>query len=130
MKSAALLLVVSLALGACSAATGGDIPKEAALSWAKLGERAYADGTDVTPLEVLEDSRCPADAQCVWAGRVRIRATVHHGSGDVERELESGKPITVAGGKLELVAVHPATSSRKATVPEDYRLGFRFTNRP
>lgn len=130
MNKASILLAIAFALTGCSAATGGDIPKESALAWAKLGERAYADGADVTPLEVLEDSRCPADVQCVWAGRVRIRATIHLASGDVEQELESGKAIAVGGGSLELVDIRPVTNSRKATLPEDYRLGFRFTIRP
>lgn len=80
----------------------------------------------MTPLEVLEDSRCPADVQCVWAGQVRIRATIHLGAGDTNAELTTGKPIALADGTLELVEVKPATSSNAAIAPGDYRFGFRF----
>ena len=60
---------------------------------AALGELAVLDGIGVRPLEVLEDSRCPASVQCVWAGRVRIRAEV---SGAGSRELTLGEPVAVA----------------------------------
>jgi hypothetical protein len=33
---------------------------------------------------VLEDSRCPADAQCIWAGRVVIAVVIRVGAGELE----------------------------------------------
>ncbi len=96
-------------------------------AWARLGERVTVDGPQVTPMEVLEDSRCPIDVQCVWAGRVRLRVTVHLGSGDTERELISGIPVDVADGKLELVEVRPAPNSGAVILPPEYRFGLRFS---
>jgi hypothetical protein len=65
-------------------------------------------------------------AQCVGAGRVRIRATVHLGTGDRTHELTSGEPIHIADGSFELVEVRPDTSSDGPIESADYRFGFRF----
>lgn len=126
MKTASALLVLSLALGSCATVPAAQSRSGSPLAWARLGERTFVDGPAVTPLAVLEDSRCPADVQCVWAGQVRIRAMIHLGSGDVEHELASGKPIHVADGSLELVEVRPVPNSKAAIAPGDYRFGLRF----
>jgi hypothetical protein len=98
------------------------------LSVAGRGERVQVDGPAVTPVEVLEDSRCPADVQCVWAGRLRLRTTIHLGAGDRTRELVLGEPVPVADGLLELAGawVEPATGAGVAITPADYRFAFRF----
>jgi hypothetical protein len=129
MNKAIIAASLPFALAACAvipAAPGNPSEPAQTLAWAALGQRVYVDGPSVTPLEVLEDSRCPADVKCVWAGQVRIRATIHLGSGDTVRELTSGKPEQVADGTLELVEVQPATHSTKPIAPGDYRFGFRF----
>jgi hypothetical protein len=96
------------------------------LAAARLGERVQVDGPAVTPLEVLEDSRCPADAQCVWAGRLRLLATIHLGAGDQRRELVLGEPVQVADGELELMEAWPRSVAGGAIAPADYRFTLRF----
>lgn len=93
---------------------------------AALGETVYAGGPRVTPLEVLEDSRCPINARCVWAGQVRLKARVDLGTRDEERELTTGKPEPIADGTLELVDVQPDRVAGETLNPGDYRFGFRF----
>ena len=67
----------------------------------KIGETATIglDGSSVGPTvelaEILEDSRCPSDVTCVWAGRAHIRIIVTSsgdslGFGTVELTLEAG----------------------------------------
>src|SRR5688500_7147509 len=90
---------------------------------AALGELAVLDGIGVRPLAVVEDSRCPANVQCVWAGRVRIRAEV---SGDGIRELTLGEPLSVSGGSLTLVDVRPSKRAPEAIAPRAYQFTFRF----
>ena len=135
MRAAALsLLVPALAIaGVLSGALSGCATTRAApagsspLAWARLGETVYVDGPRVTPREVLEDSRCPADVRCVWAGQVRLRADVTLGSGTQAHELTLGKPVQVADGSLELVEVRPVKPARgQAIAPESYRFGLRF----
>ncbi len=96
------------------------------LSVARLGERVQVDGPAVTPLEVVEDSRCPTGVQCVWAGRLRLLVKVHLGAGDQTRELVLGEPVQVADGTLELVEAWPQPAAGEAIAPADYRFTFRF----
>ncbi|MCB2077919.1 MAG: hypothetical protein KDE55_09515 [Novosphingobium sp.] len=118
----ALSPFLSLALSACVTAQ----PPSDGLAYAALGETVYVDGPKVTPIAVIEDSRCPADVQCVWAGRVRISARIHLGTGDTTQELTLGEPIPVADGSLELRTVQPPKTTEAAIPPGDYRFGFNF----
>jgi len=101
----------------------------APLIFAALGQTVGVDGPRVTPLAVLEDSRCPMNARCVWGGQLRLRLRIDSGRGG-EVEITSGKPITVADGTLELVQVRPdkvaGAANNGAIKPSDYRFGFRF----
>ena len=90
---------------------------------ASLNEVANLDGLTVRPLAVIEDSRCPAQVHCVWAGRVRIRAEV---GGDGIRELTLGEPVAVSGGTLTLVDVRPGKRTPEAIAPRAYQFTFRF----
>jgi hypothetical protein len=118
------ILAVSLALAACAT-----IPAEPqdGIARTALNERIYVDGPYVTPLAVIEDSRCPMNARCVWAGRVRLSVRIDLGSRSETREIATDAPIEVADGQLALVEVRPdrVTGDRPAT-PKPYRFGFTF----
>ena len=90
---------------------------------APLNEVATLDGLTVRPIAVIEDSRCPASVQCVWAGRVRISAEV---SGAGTRELTLGEGLTVSGGTLTLVDVRPSKRTPEPVPPRDYEFTFTF----
>ena len=94
---------------------------------ARLGQTVNVGGPRVTPLEVLEDSRCPMEARCIWAGRVRLSMRVTTGAGSTVREIASDKPLQVADGQLELSNVMPPRSVRGPIKPGDYRFSFRFS---
>jgi hypothetical protein len=137
MRNAFTAAALPLALAACTVipppssapATAPQPPANEAshLAWAALGQQIVVGGLAVTPLELLEDSRCPANVQCVWAGQVRLRVATGLGSGEKSVELTSGKPVPVMKGMLELVEVRPAKTSEAAFAPGDYRFGFRFS---
>ena len=108
---------------------GGTDMAQDGLSRARLNQTVAVGGPKVTALEVLEDSRCPMNARCVWAGRVRLRARINLGSGSQIRDLIQGEPLPIADGTLELVEVQPDRGARSGTAevaPADYRFGFRF----
>jgi hypothetical protein len=92
---------------------------------ARLGRTVMVDGPRVTPLAVLEDTRCPILAQCVWAGRVRIRARIAGGTKAFVREMEIGKPIPVFDGQLTLEKVTPERPSQQPK-PRTYQFTFTF----
>lgn len=121
IKPALALLAPLLLAGCVTYHVRGD-----GLARAALGEAVQVDGPRVTPLQVLEDSRCPMNARCVWAGQVRLKVRVHLGARDEERELTSGKPIPVADGALELVEVQPDRVAGETLDPKNYRFGFKF----
>lgn len=125
MTRTLLLLLAPLLLAGCAASPP---PFEASATPARagIGQTVGVDGPRITPLAVLEDSRCPENARCVWAGRVRISVRIDLGSRSEERELERGTPIPVADGALELVEVLPERNTDRTILPEDYQFGFRF----
>jgi len=91
---------------------------------AGLNETAdLGNGLRVRPLEVLEDSRCPQNARCVWAGRLRLRVNVE-GVGDREITADEAA-VETPRGNFQLVAVSPGpwTDLPQGAVP--YRFGFR-----
>ena len=51
----------------------------------RLGDRVTVSGTgwSVAFREVVEDSRCPVDVQCIWAGQVVVRLVGEHADGRV-----------------------------------------------
>jgi len=92
---------------------------------AGIGETAdLGNGLRVRPLEVLEDSRCPQNARCVWAGRLRLRVSVE---GVGEREIEDNETgLQTPRGSFALVAISPGTwTGWPESQRPPYRFGFR-----
>src|SRR3546814_14872369 len=77
-------------LGCTTSAAGqGDAAGCHTAKCVALGERQQVwRDLAVTPLAVIEDSRCPRDVQCVWQGRVMLRAQLDLGH---ERLAEIGE---------------------------------------
>ncbi|PSJ40981.1 hypothetical protein C7I55_08815 [Sphingomonas deserti] len=92
-----------------------------------LGQIAYVGGPRVRPDRVIEDSRCPVDTLCVWAGRVVLRATVIGGSWSKQMDLTLGTPVQVADGALTLVAVTPGRTAGAPPAPKQLRFTFEFS---
>ena len=92
---------------ACVSAAPAIPQTSAEEGFARFGERTFVDGPYVQPVALLEDSRCPINARCVWAGRLRITAKITTGPGEEIMELTLGEPVQVADGALELIAADP-----------------------
>lgn len=119
------MTVAALALSAC-AATNQQTPLRDGSDVA-LGQRAYVDGPIVQPVKVLEDSRCPMNARCIWAGRVRVEMLWIRGNGEKQRfEATLGEPTQLADGQFTLESVRPEKRTDTAIKPQDYRFSFRF----
>ncbi|MDO8407614.1 MAG: hypothetical protein Q7S95_00040, partial [bacterium] len=69
---------------------------------ARVGEELSGLDENVTPLTVIQDSRCPVGVQCVWAGTVKLRARVVSGLGTSTPEFEIGQPITTEAETVTL----------------------------
>ena len=123
----ALLLAFSAPLAAQSVAvattTGGGLSRSSVSVTAAFGRAVRINDIVLRPVAVIQDSRCPPNANCVWAGRLVIE--LERGSPQRIR-LESGKPLAIAGGRLTLVGANgPAPAGRKMAPPE-YRFQLRF----
>ena len=99
--------LVAAALAAC-----GSVPKlldrDAEFGNAEMfvvnETRTYDDGLSVT-LERIDDSRCPADVQCVWAGELAPTLTLRGGTLDDARTVSLGTARTPRAqvGRYDLV---------------------------
>lgn len=123
-RLAALALPAAIALSACATTRGAPLSDASDVA---LGQRAYVDGPIVQPVAVIEDSRCPMNARCVWAGRVRVKMLWIRGNGETQTfEAMLGEPTQLADGQFTLESVRPEKMTSTAIKPSDYRFSFRF----
>jgi hypothetical protein len=115
-----------MALGLLAGCAGTVPPPQDIEGPVKLGQVAYVGGPRVRPDRLIEDSRCPIDAQCVWAGRVVLRATIFGGSWSKQVDLTLGTPVPVADGALTLVSVTPERKAGTEIRPGQLRFTFEF----
>lgn len=122
------LLPAVLTVSACAASSqeGIAIPPVVDGSDVRLGQAAYVDGPIVKPMEILEDSRCPMNARCIWAGRVRVKMLWLRGKNAEEFELTLGQPHQLADGEITLTSVRPEKRTDVTLKSEDYRFSFSF----
>ena len=75
-------------------------------------------GIQFSVLAVTEDSRCPSDVTCIWAGTAKIILKADSSS----EELEIGKTMTTPNGFLVTFEdIKPYPVSTQKTRDEDYR---------
>lgn len=89
-----------------------------------LGEEFKVGNTTITPLTIVEDSRCPADVQCIWAGTFLAEVTITTEGTTENRQLSIGDQISTSHGPLVLEAVEPQAVSGQEVRPSEYRLIF------
>jgi hypothetical protein len=112
-------LFAALALAACAT-----LPAAETGPTATIGQVATVDGYRVRPVEVVEDSRCPINARCVWAGRLILRAEVSKRGFRQTRNLILGEAQDVPGGKLTLVSAEPGKLAGEQPPPPPTRFTF------
>jgi hypothetical protein len=80
----------------------------------------------VTFFNVTEDSRCPADAVCIWAGQVTVMVGVRENSTDLGRfnltlgDNASAALQNVSSYSIRLTEVQPYPLASQPTSPSDY----------
>jgi len=81
-------------------------------------KRAVKSKLSIRFLELVEDSRCPTDTNCVWAGNGKIKVSVKRGNGAARVfEMDTNGPnktISHAGYKITLsdLTPHPRSNIR------------------
>lgn len=135
MRANCLMALASFAILACATpsqpgsagavSTGIQVPlgREFDLG---VEQEARVQGTPVTIrfVGVAEDSRCPADVQCVWAGNAAARLVLSSSAGpSTDAALNTTlEPRTVifSGYRVRVVGVRPAPRSGVSIPAGDY----------
>lgn len=78
-----------------------------------------AEGLTITvqPKELISDSRCPQNVQCVWAGTVEVRTVLASQTGHGEHTLTLGKPQTFGDYSVTLTSVTPTVKTAGVAIP-------------
>lgn len=95
----------------------------------KMGETVSLFDVKVNPTELIEDSRCPANANCVWAGTVKVRATLESGLGTANQIFELNQTITTEAEEVTLVNVEPVAQSDIDIEDSEYIFYFEIKKR-
>ena len=74
-----------------------------------------------TQMTVVEDSRCPENARCVWAGRLVVTTRVDGAGWRETTDLTLGEPAQVRGVTLALVSGLLLGQAERETAPGEYR---------
>ena len=97
----------------------GDTAKEGTA--VAIGQAVWAGDSIVTPLTVTEDSRCPVNARCVWAGRLTVSTRIAATHWTQTAPLTLGEPHTVMGRSYVLVAATPEQTTGRDIPAGEYR---------
>lgn len=93
-----------------------------------LNQRVRVGDLAVTPLAVVEDSRCPINARCVWAGRLVVRTQIDGaaaaGTWRDTANIQLGESYGTHGRVIALTSGEPGKMAGRETQPEDYRFTY------
>jgi hypothetical protein len=121
-------LLVGTWLTACGSRAGTALPSPLELDvegTLAAGASSAVKGTDmeVKFVTITEDSRCPTDSTCVWAGEVKVKLEVRLGNqAPKESEVLEGRSMLAEPYRLTVTRVLPEPVSTKKTTPSDYRI--------
>lgn len=124
-----LALLAPVALAACTVVPAPDstppMPQGSAVA---LNQSVRVGDLTVTPIGVVEDSRCPINARCVWAGRLvvrtRIDGTARAGAWRDTANIQLGETYGTHGLMIALTSGEPGKTAGRETQPEEYRFSY------
>lgn len=89
-----------------------------------VGETGSTFGLSVTLNNIVNDSRCPVDAQCIWAGMLVAEITLAEAGASETVELQQDDVREWRGYSVTMVSAEPIPRSDVERKPEDYFLTF------
>ena len=114
--------VMAWSLTACAT-----MPASLENQWVGIGQTTQAGPLNIRANTLVEDSRCPINARCVWAGRVVVDVTLTQVGRTTRTNLILGEPQALENGSVMLDSVEPGKMAGAEQPPLDYRLHFTFT---
>lgn len=89
-----------------------------------LGQTITLNQVSITPVSVVEDSRCPVDVTCIQAGTTRLQVRIKTALGESTQTVRLEQPLSMEGVRIEFVGVTPAPRSTEQIIPSVYRFTF------
>lgn len=125
-----LLAVVLVACksGGATASRAASLDREIQLA---PKEQAVFDphGLTVEFVRVVEDSRCPTDMTCVWAGEIKVQLSTRIDAAEAEQhEIAAGQHAKVGEFQLFVVNVEPERISTREISAAEYRVTLKVTS--
>jgi hypothetical protein len=90
-----------------------------------VGKSVYINGVKITFNKITQDSRCPSDVQCFWAGSVTANVTLQSDTDKETREFELVTKIAFDSYKVTMTGVVPYPVSGKTIDPASYVATFK-----
>jgi hypothetical protein len=91
------------------------------------------DGLRIAFVDLIEDSRCPKDVDCVWAGNARIKVRISPATGSAESYVlnttTSPRSIVIDGYEIKFTALTPEPASNIRIRKDGYTATFVVTRR-
>ncbi len=81
-------------------------------------------GSIIKFVDILEDSRCPIDVECVWEGNFKIQLEIDSKTMLLNTNLEP-KAIDINGTKISIKKVLPEADSKKKIEKHEYEVLFK-----
>ena len=121
--------LLSMGLAACAVIPGAPSPESVALPQGTpvaLGQAVQVGPVVATPMEVVEDSRCPINARCVWAGRLVVKTRIDGAGWRDTADLTLGEPWSTHNIVLLLTSGEPGrmAGEGQATPMDAYRFTY------
>lgn len=91
-----------------------------------VGKTVYVNGVKITLNKIVQDSRCPIDAICVWAGNVTANVTLQSNTDKETIDIFSDKgAVAFDSYQITLEKISPSSKADTEIKPADYILTFR-----
>ena len=120
MKKLTTLALAALLAGCATAPA----PFAAQGSTVEIPHGVHVGRLVAVPQVLLEDSRCPMNARCVWAGRVVLSTRIYGPDFDETVPLILGEPYATHGTSITLVSVVPEKQAGEEIPAPTYSFGF------
>lgn len=124
-------LALIIAMSGCAVIPDAPVVESPAApqgSAAALGQSVSVGNLVATPLEVVEDSRCPINARCIWPGRLVVKTRIDGAGWRETADLTLGEPFSTRDIVIALVSGEPGREAGegKETPPSAYRFTFEL----
>ena len=119
----------ALTLGACATFSDGPIVDGHGLvredGFAMLGQPTRVGKLVVTPQTLVEDSRCPMNARCIWAGRLVVTTRIDGPGWRETANLTLGQAYPTHGTRVTLTSAVPEKTIGAGAILQASTFGFQ-----